>query len=177
MENIRNKFLLTLVIGLLCDYVLSASVVDKIEKREDSYLDALHKTHVEDSLHCECAVLNIQLFEFSFVICIFFDTKFELFLKRAVITRIIASHHIPDIRTDHHRRYPQNTAFLLRYVFKCQYSNPFFGWFFQIIFFAYFPSFLCYNLSVVKITDSNNLTMKKQPKVFNRKTNFDRIKL
>ncbi|XP_031620352.1 uncharacterized protein LOC116338920 isoform X2 [Contarinia nasturtii] len=53
MGNIRRNISLTLTIVLLTDYVLSASVVDKIEKRtdQDSYIDALHKTHAEDSLH------------------------------------------------------------------------------------------------------------------------------
>lgn len=54
MGNIRRKSLfIFLSIVFVSDIVLSASV-DGVEKREDSYIDALHKTHVEDSLHCEC---------------------------------------------------------------------------------------------------------------------------
>lgn len=39
----------------MSDYVIGASV-DGSEKRsdQDSYIDALHKTHAEDSLNCEC---------------------------------------------------------------------------------------------------------------------------
>lgn len=47
---------ISLAIVLLSDFVLSASVEKQgAEKRtdQDSYIDALHKTHADDSLHCE----------------------------------------------------------------------------------------------------------------------------
>lgn len=53
---------------LLSDFVLSASVEKQgVEKRtdEDSYIDALHKTHADDSLHCECENW-IEFFFFGF---------------------------------------------------------------------------------------------------------------
>lgn len=48
-----NKSVLLVFLSIICmsDYVISASV-DGLEKRsEDSYIDALHKTHAEDSLN------------------------------------------------------------------------------------------------------------------------------
>lgn len=50
---------------LLSDLVLCAGVEKQgAEKRadQDSYIDALHKTHAEDSLHCECDFVNLVLF-------------------------------------------------------------------------------------------------------------------
>lgn len=46
---------------LLRDFVSSASV-DGLEKRtdQDSYIDALHKTHAEDSLHCEFSIRQLD---------------------------------------------------------------------------------------------------------------------
>lgn len=57
MGKMRRSLVAFLSIVLLSDVVLSASVEKQgVEKRadQDSYIDALHKTHAEDSLHCEC---------------------------------------------------------------------------------------------------------------------------
>lgn len=52
----------------LSDFVNCANV-NGLEKRvdQDSYIDALHKTHAEDSLNCECEILlfNSQTWVFS----------------------------------------------------------------------------------------------------------------
>lgn len=57
MANAKRILFISISMVLLRDFVLSASV-DKLEKRadQDSYIDALHKTHAEDSLHCECSI-------------------------------------------------------------------------------------------------------------------------
>lgn len=50
----------------MSDFVNSANV-NGLEKRvdQDSYIDALHKTHAEDSLNCECKILFIWSIYFS----------------------------------------------------------------------------------------------------------------
>lgn len=60
---------------LLSDYVNSANV-NGLEKRidQDSYIDALHKTHAEDALNCECEMLCIFVELFAFIF-IFFKFK------------------------------------------------------------------------------------------------------
>lgn len=59
MGNIKRSFIVFLSVILIGEFAHSATVDKKAEKRvdQDSYIDALHKTHAEDSLNCEC--LNI----------------------------------------------------------------------------------------------------------------------
>lgn len=68
-------FLLISVI-LSSDFVNSANV-NALEKRidQDSYIDALHKTHAEDSLNCECEIMFISVKVFAFILIVFF--KFQ----------------------------------------------------------------------------------------------------
>lgn len=67
MGKIKSIWFAILPIILLSGYVISASV-DGLEKRvdQDSYIDALHKTHAEDSLNalnCECSsIFGISFF-------------------------------------------------------------------------------------------------------------------
>lgn len=56
MAKIIQRIVVFMLI-LISDFVISANV-NGLEKREDSYIDALHKTHADDALNCE--------FEFSF---------------------------------------------------------------------------------------------------------------
>lgn len=57
MENIQPILFVVLLIILISENVIGASV-DGAEKRidHDSYIDALHTTHAEDSLNCECFI-------------------------------------------------------------------------------------------------------------------------
>lgn len=57
MAKLKRILFISISMVLLRDFVLCASV-DGLEKRvdQDSYIDALHKTHAEDSLHCEFAI-------------------------------------------------------------------------------------------------------------------------
>lgn len=58
MGNIERSLIVFLSVILISDFSYSATTapVNKAEKRvdQDSYIDALHKTHAEDSLNCEC---------------------------------------------------------------------------------------------------------------------------
>lgn len=70
MGKIRRSLFVLLSFILLNDFVLSATVEKQsAEKRtdEDSYIDALHKTHADDSLHCECKKLNWDFVFYFFV--------------------------------------------------------------------------------------------------------------
>lgn len=63
---------------LSSDYVNSANVnVNGLEKRidQDSYIDALHKTHAEDSLNCECKIMPISVELFAFIFIFFQISK------------------------------------------------------------------------------------------------------
>ena len=67
MGKLRRSLIHCLSIVLLSDFVLCAGVEKQgAEKRadQDSYIDALHKTHAEDSLHCECNFVNLVFFPF-----------------------------------------------------------------------------------------------------------------
>lgn len=58
MSNFKKNLLAFLAIMLMSDFVKSGSVGGP-EKRldQDSYIDALHKTHAEDALNCECKMI------------------------------------------------------------------------------------------------------------------------
>lgn len=58
MLNFKPNLALFFSIILMSDFVKSGSVGGP-EKRldQDSYIDALHKTHAEDALNCECKMI------------------------------------------------------------------------------------------------------------------------
>lgn len=63
----RSIAFILLSIIFSSDSVYSANV-NGLEKRidQDSYIDALHKTHADDSLNCECENLLLSRCWFSF---------------------------------------------------------------------------------------------------------------
>lgn len=69
MGKLRKILIHCLSMILLSNFVLCVGVEKQGAERradQDSYIDALHKTHAEDSLHCECDLVNLVSFSFYF---------------------------------------------------------------------------------------------------------------
>lgn len=53
---------------ILSSGFVNSANVNGLEKRidQDSYIDALHKTHAEDALNCECSIVELFAFFSTF---------------------------------------------------------------------------------------------------------------